>query len=951
MRYGYYLPVNTIGQLAHQAVFALLFLVFLAFAKEFCFIELSSFFLPPIFLSSMSRYHPQQIEPKWQQRWQENNSFATHWRAAEGAKQGDAKQVPGGRVGAVGTADKTDKKHKVGIDSDAKKLTAASKPKYYVLEMLPYPSGQLHMGHVRNYSLGDVVARYKRAAGFRVIHPMGWDAFGLPAENAAFEHRVHPKEWTYSNIKTMKSELLRLGFSYDWDMELATCDPLYTHQEQRIFLQFLAQGIAYQKESVVNWDPIEHSVLANEQVVDGRGWRSGAVVEKKKLNGWYLNITRYADDLLQSLADLPAWPDKVRLMQENWLGRSLGAKISFSLLADKGAIKNLPSTVDVFSTRPDTLFGMSFLAVAPDHPLVKLVAQQGDDKNLATFLADCAAGSVATADIEKMEKKGYRLPLTVAHPFRPDWHLPVFVANFVLMDYGSGALFGCPAHDARDLEFARRYHLPITPVVRPRDSDAQSFAIGDEPFTDDGILYQSAFLDGLDVAAAKQRAIAELEKLGCGRGETQWRLRDWGVSRQRYWGCPIPVVYCDSCGMVPLREADLPVLLPDDIDFNKSGNPLDHHPAWKKTTCPHCGGAARRETDTLDTFFQSSWYFLRYLDNKYEDAPYRAERARAGMAVDQYIGGVEHAVLHLLYSRFFTRALRACGYETPAEPFRGLFTQGMVCHETYQDSQGRWCEPRAVEKQGSKKAMLIATGEAVKVGDSIKMSKSKKNVVTPRDIIDRYGADTARLFILSNSPPEKDLEWSEAGVLGAYRFLGRLFTMVDEVGNTMTDDKHKDGEAARRLLSFAHWSIEKVREAIEQFHFNLVVARMHELANHIESYPVVDGVKKTAIEILVRLLNPLVPHATEELWERLGNKTMLAETDFPVADPQYLDVANIVVAVQVQGKMRGTVEVDKNADQAAVLTLAMKLETVQQALQGRAPKKIIYVPNRVINLL
>ncbi|MDI9314126.1 MAG: leucine--tRNA ligase [Hydrotalea sp.] len=855
----------------------------------------------------MTRYHPQKIELKWQKNWQDKKVFAT--------------QQPG--------------------------TSGAAKPKYYVLEMLPYPSGQIHMGHVRNYTLGDVVARYKRTAGFNVIHPMGWDSFGLPAENAAFDNGVHPKKWTYENIATMKSELMRLGFSYDWDLELATSDPEYTHQEQKIFLKFIEKKIAYQKETIVNWDPIDNCVLANEQVVDGRGWRSGAVVEKKKLKGWYLNITRYADDLLTSLADLPAWPEKVRTMQENWLGRSTGARVKFPIVNDNNTQQVDEKFIEVFSTRPDTLFGMSFLAIAADHPIAKKIAAASDDKKLHDFLSECAAGSVATMDIETMEKKGYQLSLQVAHPFDATKHFPVYIANFVLMDYGTGALFGCPAHDARDLMFAKKYNLAITPVVRPKNA-GDNFSIGDEPFVDDGVIFNSGFLNGLDVETGKTRAIAQLEKLNLGTGEVNWRLRDWGVSRQRYWGCPIPVVYCDACGMVPLPENKLPVLLPADATFDKIGNPLDHHATWKQTTCPTCGGAARRETDTLDTFFQSSWYFLRYLDNQNHDQPYGKERADYWMPVDQYIGGVEHAVLHLLYARFFTRALKDCGFAAPREPFRGLFTQGMVCHETYQDKNGKWVAPTEVEKK-SGKAFLITDVTPVKVGMSIKMSKSKKNVVNPKDIIEKYGADTARVFILSNSPPEKDLEWSEAGVLGAYRFLARLCQLVADVPQNPAPTK--DDKLASDLRGMAHRSIIAARQAIETFHFNLLISRAHELANHIDSYPHQDATKKQAIEILIQILHPAAPHITEELWEELGHKEILATSHFPEANPDYLAVESVTIAVQVKGKLRATLSLPRDVSQADALAAALEFDTVKKSLDGQKPNKVIFVPNRIINLL
>ncbi|MGI9461864.1 MAG: leucine--tRNA ligase [Alphaproteobacteria bacterium] len=849
----------------------------------------------------MTRYHPQKIELKWQKIWQDNKVFATH--------------------------------HPNGAD--------IKKPKYYVLEMLPYPSGEIHMGHVRNYTLGDVVARYRRANGFNVIHPMGWDSFGLPAENAAFDNAVHPKEWTASNIANMKNELMRLGFSYDWDLEMATSDAIYTHQEQKIFLKFLEKKIAYQKETLVNWDPVDNCVLANEQVVDGRGWRSGAVVEKKKLKGWYLHITRYADDLLSSLKDLPAWPEKVRAMQENWLGRSVGARIKFPIVGGS-------ESIEVFSTRPDTLFGMSFLALAADHPLVKKIAATSHDKNLHLFLAECRKGATTTMDLEKIEKKGYCLPLKISHPFDATKSFPVYVANFVLMDYGSGALFGCPAHDARDLLFAKKYKLPIIPVVRPKDA-GDNFSIGDEAFLDDGVIFASDFLNGLSVEQGIKRSIEELEKLQLGQAEVNWRLRDWGISRQRYWGCPIPIVYCDACGVVPLPEDQLPVLLPDDIGFDKIGNPLDHHPTWKKTTCPVCHAAAQRETDTLDTFFQSSWYFLRYLDNKNNKQPYEKSRADYWMAVDQYIGGVEHAVLHLLYARFFTRALRECGFATPKEPFVGLFTQGMVCHETYQDSKGRWVASTEVEKK-SGKMVHAKTAEVLTVGMSIKMSKSKKNVVNPKDIIDKYGADTARVFILSNSPPAKDLEWSEAGVLGAFRFLTRLCQMVAEVPKDAPATS-QDEKKAKQLLCAAHRAIESVSQAIDTFHFNLLIARVHELANQIDDYPYQDGIKKQAIEILLQLLHPAAPHISEELWHDLGHSQMLAISDFPKPDPFYLTNENVTLAVQVRGKLRATLILPKDSSESEALAAALQFNTVQTSLAGQNPKKVIFVPNRIINLL
>ncbi|MBY0429905.1 MAG: leucine--tRNA ligase, partial [Rhodospirillales bacterium] len=625
-----------------------------------------------------------------------------------------------------------------------------ARPKYYVLEMFPYPSGRIHMGHVRNYTLGDVVARYKRAMGFNVLHPMGWDAFGLPAENAAIQNNVHPAKWTRENIAAMRDQLKSMGLSYDWSRELATCEPDYYQHEQRMFLDFLKAGLVYRKESWVNWDPVENTVLANEQVIDGRGWRSGALVEKRQLSQWFLKITQYADDLLDSLKTLERWPERVRIMQENWIGRSEGLRLFFPL-------KGREDRVEIFTTRPDTLFGAAFLAIAANHPLAGEMAR--DNPDLAEFIAECNRIGTSEAAIETAEKKGFDTGLKAVNPLLPSQKLPVYVANFVLMEYGTGAIFGCPAHDQRDLDFARRYGLPVTVVVAPKGTDPASITIGDEAYAEDGVLVNSGFLNGKSVAEAKAAVADKLEAEGIGTRTINYRLRDWGVSRQRYWGCPIPVIHCEACGIVPVPERDLPVLLPEDVSFDKPGNPLDHHPTWSQTSCPQCGKPARRETDTFDTFFESSWYFARFTSPQ---SPRGIEREAADywLSVDQYIGGIEHAVLHLLYSRFFTRALRDCGYLGVKEPFAGLLTQGMICHETYRDQDGSWVFPTDVDKAEDGSLTHIRTGQPITVGRSEKMSKSKKNVVDPAHIIDTYGADTARLFMLSDSPPERDLDWT-----------------------------------------------------------------------------------------------------------------------------------------------------------------------------------------------
>ncbi len=830
---------------------------------------------------------------------------------------------------------------------------SSSKPKYYVLEMFPYPSGRLHMGHVRNYTLGDVVARYKRAKGFNVLHPMGWDAFGLPAENAALERGIHPGTWTRQNIGVMRDQFRPLGLSLDWSRELASCEPAYYKHEQKMFLDFLKVGLAYRKESWVNWDPVEHTVLANEQVIDGKGWRSGADVEQRKLNQWFLKITHYAEDLLQAIETLDRWPDKVRLMQHNWIGRSEGARVSWPLV--DGAGKDLGDALEVFTTRPDTLFGASFCAVSAQHPVAAKAAER--DPALADFIAQCSRSGTSTAAIETAEKQGYDTGLKARHPFLPDTMVPVYVANFVLMEYGSGAIFGCPGHDQRDMEFARKYALAVRCVVAPAGEDAGDFAAkleaGDVAFTDDGMAINSDFLNGLKVDAAKGAAISKLKALGRGQGTVQYRLRDWGVSRQRYWGCPIPIIHCASCGAVPVPDRDLPVTLPEDVTFDRPGNPLERHPTWKHVTCPTCRKDAVRETDTFDTFFESSWYFARFCSPHVDDRPFNQAEAMKWLPVDQYIGGVEHAVLHLLYSRFFTRAMSACGYLNLKEPFAGMFTQGMVCHETYRAADGTWLEPATITKSGE---LATHNGKPVTVGRSEKMSKSKKNTVDPQIILDTFGADAARLFMLSDSPPDRDLEWTDAGIEGAWRYLNRLWRLAVAAAEIPEVPLPAVlAPAATAVLRQVHRAVAAVSDDLEKFRFNSAVARIRELTNGLAELDRgeagADAVYRLGVETAARLINPLTPHISEEMWLALGHTTNLTATPWPNFDPAFLVDDMVTIAVQVNGKLRGTVTVDKSADKAACESAALGLAAVQRQLDGRAPRKVIVVPGKIVNIV
>jgi leucyl-tRNA synthetase len=821
---------------------------------------------------------------------------------------------------------------------------SSNKPKAYVLEMFPYPSGRIHMGHVRNYTMGDVIARFRRAQGYNVLHPMGWDAFGLPAENAARDKGVHPREWTYANIDAMRDQLKQMGLAIDWSREIATCDPSYYARQQQLFLDFHRLGLVYRSEADVNWDPVDQTVLANEQVIEGKGWRSGAAVERRKLAQWFFRITAFADDLLASLDTLDRWPEKVRIMQRNWIGRSEGCRFRFALK------KSPEDSVEVFSTRPDTLFGASFVALSPDHPLTELLAAK--DKKLAAFVAECRRTGTAEEAIETAEKLGYDTGVRAVHPFDGEWQLPVYVANFVLMGYGSGAIFGCPAHDQRDLEFARKYGLPVLPVVIPEGEDPKTFGVGGEAYVGPGRLANSRFLDGSGVERAKDEVARRLEQMGQGTRTVQYRLRDWLVSRQRYWGCPIPAVHCARCGVVPVKREDLPVLLPDDVRFDVPGNPLDAHPTWKHVRCPECGGEARRETDTFDTFVDSSWYFARFAD-PHADAPVNAKAAGYWLPVDQYIGGVEHAILHLLYARFFTRAMRRAGHTTVDEPFAGLFTQGMVCHETYQDAEGNWLLPDEIEKRDGG-VMLKNSNRPVTVGPSEKMSKSKKNVIAPETIIDAFGADTIRWFMLSDTPPERDIEWTHEGAEACWKFVQRIYRQVTEAeslpaaGSSIPPLEGKGLELRRAT----HRAIAAVTDDLENLRFNRAVARVYELSNAISTSADADGeARREALETLVLLSAPMMPHLAESCWQALGHTKLAAETEWPKADPELVKSDTVTIAVQVNGKRRGEIAIAVDAAEDHVKGQALALEGVQRALEGKPPKRVIVVPGRIVNIV
>ncbi len=872
---------------------------------------------------STDRYNARDAEPRWQAAWSERGIFRTR-------------------------------------NDDPR-------PKFFVMEMFPYPSGRIHIGHGRNYVMGDVLARYKRMKGFNVLHPMGWDSFGLPAENAAIERGIHPKSWTYENIASMKEQLQLLGLSLDWNREIATCDPSYYVEQQRIFLDFLENDLAYRKESEVNWDPVDNTVLANEQVIEGRGWRSGAIVERRKLSQWFFRITAFAQELLDALDTLDRWPDKVRLMQRNWIGRSEGLEVLFELSKASVAAAGT-AAVKVYTTRPDTLFGASFLALSPDHPLTQHLAATRPE--LAAFVADCKTGGTSAEAIETQEKKGFDTGLTVVHPLDADLTVPVYVANFVLMDYGTGAIFGCPAHDQRDLDFARKYGLTVTPVVLPPEADPATFAVEEIAYDGEGTLFNSRFLDGLTIEAAKEAVARRLERFRVGEEpqgtrKVNFRLRDWGISRQRYWGCPIPIIHCESCGPVPVPRDQLPVTLPDDVTFDRPGNPLDRAKAWRDVPCPKCGAPAKRETDTMDTFVDSSWYFLRYASDDV-NTPLDKAAVKHWLPVDQYIGGIEHAILHLLYSRFFTRALNACGRVDVTEPFAGLFTQGMIVHETYKDPDGRWLFPEEIKLTGPGTAVMVEGGAPVTVGAPEKMSKSKRNVVAPEVVADTYGVDTARWFMLADTPPERDSEWTQSGIEGAWRFVQRVWRQVNEaieLGASADAPKPESfGPEATALRRAAHGLAHQVADDVERLRFNVAVAHVHEFANAFgQAIAAARGAGtvpadlafalREAAEMLVQVVGPMTPHLAEECWATLGHDTLLAEAAWPQVDEALLVDDTITLPIQVNGKRRGDITVPREATAAEVEAAVLALDTVRKALDGKPPKRIIVVPQRIVNVV
>jgi len=877
---------------------------------------------PPSNVSPAQRYNPRDMEPKWQHAWSHGQVFEVD-------------------------------------DEDERE-------RYYVLEMFPYPSGKLHVGHVRNYAMGDVVARYHRSLGKAVLHPMGWDAFGLPAENAAQKTNSHPKQWTYDNIATMRAQLQSMGLSIDWSREFATCDPQYYEQQQRLFINFLDAGLVTRKKSKVNWDPVDLTVLANEQVIDGRGWRSGALVEQRELVQWFFKITDFAEDLLNSLDDLDQWPQKVRTMQRNWIGKSEGMLIRWEL--DDDAAPSGFCELETYTTRPDTIFGASFMAVAPDHPLASAAAINNDE--LQKFITDCQSKGTSAVALETMEKLGFNTGIHVKHPFVKNKTLPVYVANFVLMDYGTGAIFGCPSGDQRDLDFARAYDLEVIPVVMPADGDVKDFTISDTSYSGDGIMLNSDFLNTMPSGDAFEEIasrLGEMELGGRPQGEkqTNYRLRDWGISRQRFWGCPIPIIHCDNCGQVPVPDSDLPVRLPDSVDLSKPGNALDHHPSWKIVDCPSCGSEARRETDTMDTFVDSSWYFARFTSPK-SNSPIVSDIANSWLPVGQYIGGVEHAILHLLYSRFFTRALNKTGYLAIKEPFLGLFTQGMVTHETYKDKEGNWISPENVfveTIEGKRVAKLIKSNETVEIGAVEKMSKSKLNGIDPQDTLDAYGADATRWFVLSDSPPERDVEWSEAGIESASRFVQRLFKIINDgiqICQQTPNSAQSSNDEARQFLAQVHAATKIVSEELEQIRFNRAIAHIYELANAFAKFlPLVKvnptGDKISALRIgmehLIMLFSPFMPHLAETCWQLIGKKDLVCNAPWPVVDLSLLVKENVTMPIQVNGKRRGEINVPVDAPNSIVEEKALNLESVSRILEGKAPKKIIIVANRIVNVV
>ena len=871
--------------------------------------------------STPERYRPAEAEPRWQRVWDEAKLF----EAADPA--------------------------------------GSDRPPYYVLEMFPYPSGRIHIGHTRNYTMGDVVARHRRAKGYNVLHPMGWDAFGLPAENAAMKSGRSAREWTYENIAVMRDQLKLMGLAIDWSREFATCDPDYYAQQQRLFLDFLEAGFAYRKAARVNWDPEDQTVLANEQVIDGRGWRSGAPVEQRELTQWFFAISGMAEELLDALDTLEKWPEKVRTMQRNWIGRSRGLGFSLQVEDAPEGFGDLP----VYTTRPDTMLGASFVAIAAGHPLAKKLGET--DVQVAEFNAMCARIGTSAADIEKAEKLGYDTGLKAVQPCDPDNPLPVFIANFVLMDYGTGAVVGVPAHDQRDLDFARKYGLPVADVYLPHGSQehvANEAFVPPKTETVDYVLWFGEH-ETMTCQDAIDRTITLWEERGWGEGRTQYRLRDWGISRQRYWGCPIPVIHCDDCGIVPVPKSDLPVRLPDDVEVQGSGNALDRHPTWKHVACPACGADARRETDTMDTFVDSSWYYARFTDPTVE-TPTDPAAASAWLPVDQYIGGVEHAILHLLYSRFFARAMSATGHMDVAEPFSGLFTQGMVVHETFErpvpEGQPKeFFEPSEVRLEGSgadRKAFLKSSGEELRIGGLEKMSKSKRNVVSPETITATFGADTARWFMLSDSPPDRDVEWTDAGAEGAHRFVQRLWRLL--VSLPTVAEAGPTGELsppAAAIRKAVHRAAAQVDEMIEGLRFNSAIATVHSLVNAIETErrklaepTAADHAALGEVaSFLVRIVTPFMPHLAEEAWSRLGGEGLASAAPWPEIDRDLLRDDTVTLPIQINGKRRGEIELPADADRAEAEKAVLASDTVQRVLDGAVPKKVIVVPGRIVNVV
>ena len=844
----------------------------------------------------MSRYDAAQIENRWQDAWEKAGIFHAE--------------------------------------------RSQNKPKYYVLEMFPYPSGRIHMGHVRNYTMGDVIARYKLATGHNVLHPFGWDAFGLAAENAAIEKGIHPATWTYQNIRDMKAQMKPLGISHDWSREIATCHPEYYRHQQAMFLEFLEKRLVYRRNAVVNWDPVDMTVLANEQVIDGKGWRSGAEVERRELTQWFFRISDFSEDLLDALDTLDNWPAKVRLMQENWIGKSRGLQFSFAR-TDGG------EAIEVYTTRPDTLMGASFVGISPDHPLARELAEANPE--VAAFRADCARGGTTEEALEKAEKLGFDTGIKVRHPLDPDWELPVWIANFILMDYGTGAIFACPAHDQRDLDFCRKYDLPVIDTFLALDDpvpvDTQAFV----PPKEQKVKWVNHFT-GIDQTTGQEAIDATIdfaENAGWGTGVTKYRLRDWGLSRQRYWGCPIPVVHCNSCGVVPEKKENLPIVLPDDVTFDVPGNPLDRHPTWRDCKCPSCGKPAKRETDTMDTFVDSSWYFARFTAPR---APTPTDMAEAAywMNVDQYIGGIEHAILHLLYSRFFARAMNICGHlpDKAVEPFDALFTQGMVTHEIYQtrDARGRAVYHLPEDVTDGK----LADGTPVEIIPSAKMSKSKKNVVDPVDIISAYGADTARWFVLSDSPPERDVEWTASGAEAAHKHLARVHRIVAEIAD---GNEAAMQEADEQLLREMHKAIHDVTGGVESFGFNAAIARLYAFTNTLAKSRAGSAAKRQAAAALAQLMAPMTPHLSEELWQMLGQRGLIATAPWPQADAAMLVEDTVTLPIQINGKRRAEISVPADMVKEEVEKTALASDAVQRALDGAQPKKIIVVPGRIVNVV